>query len=55
LTGWGTIQGGIYPGGDGGMVGRWNMPMIGIAEGLAFCLYAWTLVAPRVFPDRDFS
>lgn len=63
LTGWGTIQGGIDPDGDGSgehtaanpMVGRWNMAMIGIAEGLALCLYAWTLIAPRIFPDRDFS
>jgi len=63
LTGWGTIQGGFDPNaGDGGehtaanpMVGRWNMAMIGIAEGLALGLYGWTLVAPRIFPDRDFS
>lgn len=37
------------------MVGRVNMIMIAISQWLALSLYAWTLVAPRLFPDRDFS
>jgi len=59
LTGWGSIQGGI---GDAGemtaanpQVGRVNMMMIALSQQLAIILYAWTLVAPRIFPDRDFS
>lgn len=36
-------------------VGRFNMAMIGISQWCAIGLYVWTLVAPRYFPDRDFS
>ena len=57
LTGWGTLtedltedQNAANP-----TVGRWNMAMLGISQWLAIALYVWTLVAPRVFPDRDFS
>ena len=57
LTGWGTIteikedeNNAANP-----TVGRVNMAMIGISQWTAILLYLWTLVAPRVFPDRDFS
>jgi hypothetical protein len=36
------------------MVGPVNMIMIAISQWMALLLYAWTLVAPRLFPDRDF-
>lgn len=57
LTGWGTItrvneedNTAANP-----TVGRVNMAMIGISQWLAIGLYTWTLVAPRLFPDRDFN
>ena len=36
-------------------VGRLNMIMIAISQWIALLLYSWTLCAPRLFPDRDFS
>jgi hypothetical protein len=56
LTGWGTIEelndahNAANP-----TVGRANMAIIGISQWLAIGLYVWTLAAPRLFPDRDFS
>lgn len=56
LTNWGTINGldenhnAANP-----TVGRINMAILGIAQWLAIALYSWTLIAPRLFPDRDFS
>ncbi|KAL3910732.1 MAG: hypothetical protein SGARI_001978 [Bacillariaceae sp.] len=56
LTAWGTINGldenhnAANP-----TIGRWNMAILGLSQWLAIGLYAWTLVAPRLFPDRDFS
>jgi len=56
LTGWGTVNGldenhnAANP-----TVGRVNMAILGISQWLAIGLYSWTLIAPRVFPDRDFS
>ena len=64
LTGWGSISGGDMSAEEGGtqyhtaanpQVGRANMVMIAISQWVALSLYAWTLVAPRLFPDRDFS
>jgi len=59
LTGWGAIQGGIGEGGEktaaNPQVGKVNMLMIAISQQCALILYAWTLVAPRIFPDREFS
>lgn len=59
LTGWGSISGGIGEGGEhtaaNPLVGKWNMAMMAVAQNLAVCLYLWTLLAPRLFPDRDFS
>jgi len=53
LTGWGSIQA------DGDVanpqVGKVNMWIIIASQWVALLLYAWTLVAPRLFPDRDFS
>lgn len=62
LTGWGSISGGIVE--EEGMeihtaanpqVGKVNMAMIAVSQWVALLLYAWTLVAPRLFPDRDFA
>jgi serine incorporator 1/3 len=53
LTNWGAIS-------DEGnaanpQVGRIGMWMVIVAQWIALSLYVWTLVAPRLFPDRDFS
>jgi hypothetical protein len=56
LTGWGNIErldenaNAANP-----TVGRVNMAMIGISQWTCILLYVWTLLAPRLFPDRDFS
>jgi len=57
LTGWGTVlemdeteNHLANP-----TAGRVNMAMIGVSQWLAIGLYIWTLVAPRLFPDRDFA
>lgn len=54
LTGWGATttdeQTAANP-----TVGKVNMAMIGMSQWFAIALYIWTLIAPRVFPDRDFS
>lgn len=56
LTGWGTVNGldenhnAANP-----TVGHVNMSILGVSQWMAILLYSWTLVAPRVFPDRDFS
>jgi len=62
LTGWGSIQG-VVEQDDGEehhtaanpTVSRVNMAMVAVSQWCALVLYAWTLVAPRLFPDRDFS
>lgn len=53
LTGWGSIQ----ANGDiaNPQVGEVNMWIIIASQWVALILYGWTLVAPRLFPDRDFS
>jgi hypothetical protein len=56
LTGWGNIErldenaNAANP-----TVGRVNMAMIGVSQWTCVLLYVWTLLAPRLFPDRDFS
>ena len=59
LTGWGSISGGIGEGGEhtaaNPLVGRLNMAMIAVSQNIAILLYLWTLVAPTLFPDREFS
>jgi len=53
LTGWGSIE----SGGDAANpdVGKVSMWMIITSQWIILVLYLWTLVAPRLFPDRDFS
>ena len=53
ITAWGSIE----SGGDAAnpQVGNVSMWMIVASQWLAMTLYLWTLVAPRMFPDRDFS
>jgi len=53
LTSWGTIE----ASGDAANpdVGRASMWIIIASQWLALLLYLWTLAAPRLFPDRDFS
>mmetsp|Transcript_14017 Transcript_14017/g.23780 ORF Transcript_14017/g.23780 Transcript_14017/m.23780 type:complete len:457 (-) Transcript_14017:285-1655(-) len=56
LTGWGTVDNvddnlrAANP-----TAGRVNMAILGVSQWLAIGLYIWTLLAPRIFPDRDFS
>lgn len=58
LTGWGSLEGSVGENGQhtaaNPTTGRVNMAMIGISQSLALLLYAWTLVAPKLFPDREF-
>ncbi|KAG7338054.1 serine incorporator domain containing protein [Nitzschia inconspicua] len=53
LTGWGSIEA------NGNVanpqVGKASMWIIIASQWVAMLLYVWTLVAPRLFPDRDFS
>jgi len=53
LTSWGSIQ----SGGDAAnpQLGEVSMWMIISSQWFVLVLYLWTLVAPRFFPDRDFS
>lgn len=61
LTGWGTLEAAAPADADSNFhaanptVGRFNMAMIGISQWCAILLYVWTLAAPALFPDRDFS
>eukprot|EP00518_Triparma_eleuthera_P000214 CAMPEP_0182459936 /NCGR_PEP_ID=MMETSP1319-20130603/4924_1 /TAXON_ID=172717 /ORGANISM="Bolidomonas pacifica, Strain RCC208" /LENGTH=433 /DNA_ID=CAMNT_0024658955 /DNA_START=389 /DNA_END=1690 /DNA_ORIENTATION=+ len=53
LTSWGSInEGGTSANKSVGEVAMW---MIIAAQWVAMALYIWTIVAPRLFPDRDFS
>jgi len=53
MTAWGSIQ----SGGDAAnpQVGEVSMWMIIATQWIALTLYLWTLVVPRLFPDREFS
>ena len=53
LTSWGSIE----SGGDAAnpQIGNVSMWMIISSQWFALTLYLWTLIAPRLFPDRDFS
>lgn len=53
LTNWGSI----YGNGDAAnpQVGETGMWMIIASQWLVMSLYLWTLVAPRLFPNREFS
>jgi hypothetical protein len=53
LTGWGSIKaGGGVANPEAGEVSMW---MIIASQWLALSLYLWTLIVPRLFPDREFS
>lgn len=54
LTGWGAIEvrGGNLANPDAGRVSMW---MIITSQWIMFLLYLWTLVAPSLFPNREFS
>jgi len=53
LTGWGAIEKrGDIANPDVGEVSMW---MLIASQWLSLLLYLWTLVAPSLFPDRDFS
>lgn len=53
LTSWGTIETmGNAANPDTGKVAMW---MIITSQWIVILLYSWTLMAPRLFPDRDFS
>lgn len=53
LTAWGVVE----VGGNSAnpSVGRASMWMISGSQWLMQMLYLWTIVAPKIFPDRDFS
>ena len=62
LTGWGSISGATIESetveihnAANPEVGKLNMVIIAISQWLALTLYSWTLLAPRLFPERDFS
>lgn len=56
LTGWGALTSDSdEPNIANPTAGRFNMAMIGISQWCAILLYIWTLIAPVLFPDRDFS
>ena len=53
LTAWGSIEKrGTISNPDAGDVSMW---MLIVSQWIALLLYLWTLVAPSLFPDRDFS
>lgn len=51
LTGWGSSSSAEDPAGSS----KGNMYIILSSQWVALTLYMWTLIAPRLFPDRDFS
>ena len=66
LTGWGTVDGHFVDSDDSDndsnnhnaanpTIGKVNMAILGIAQWFALSLYGWTLIAPKLFPDRDFN
>lgn len=55
LSNWGTIE---YAGSDGNDYGELDSKVFWIKFGTAVAivlLYVWTLIAPRILPNRDFS
>lgn len=53
LTNWATLQSGaVQKEPKTGTVALW---LQAAGQWIALILYSWTLVAPRLFPDRDFS
>jgi serine incorporator 1/3 len=53
LTGWGSLEDDTHAANP--TAGRFNMAMIGLSQWCAILLYVWTLSAPTLLPDRDFS
>ena len=53
LTNWGAIA--VEGNAANPQVGRIGMWMVVTAQWIALVLYLWTLVAPRLFPNREFS
>lgn len=53
LTGWGSIESGGNVADP--LVGKTSMWLIVGSQWFILALYLWTLIAPRLFPDRDFS
>ena len=53
LTEWGSVSvEGDIANPESGDVNMW---MIIVSQWVTFGLYSWTLVAPLLFPDREFS
>lgn len=53
LTSWGSVQtGGNSANPSVGRVGMW---MVVASQWVVLALYLWTLVAPKLFPGREFS
>jgi hypothetical protein len=57
LTDWGRIPGTdtVLPSASNPNVGRVSMWIIIASQWIMFLLYVWSLLAPKIFPDRDFS
>ena len=53
LTGWGSIESGGNVADP--LVGKTSMWLIVGSQWFILALYLWTLIAPRLFPGRDFS
>jgi len=54
LTKWGVIEEGDGEASDP-QAGHTSCWMIIVSQWVGFLLYAWTLIAPRLFPDRDYD
>ncbi len=52
LTNWGTVQSGHAI--DQKRTGETSMWIQAAGEWIAILLYIWSLIAPRLFPDREF-
>jgi hypothetical protein len=53
LTNWATIQSNFNI--DNPKSGRAAMWIQAAGQWIALVMYMWTLIAPKLFPDRDFS
>lgn len=55
LTRWGSVEKRDSSDADDPQSGHANLWIIIVSQWFTFSLYAWTLVVPRLFPDREFS
>jgi hypothetical protein len=55
LTGWGSLSGEVESNVANPDKSSVNMWIICVSQWIAMALYLWTLAAPRLFPDREFS